>query len=319
MRRLFIVLALSVALAAGTRPLAAAAQTLSSASSGQSSKSALAVSPAIIEEVLKPGVTTEYVLRISNLTNFPLPISGTIKNFVPIEELEDRSKQSLYDASQWFRISEPDFILQGNQTKTVKISITPPATAEPGGHYATVYFQPLLPAGALTPATAYLTARVGSLAFLILPGETRKSLAIKNLSGPNVHQSGPIRFEALLANRGGVHLNPNGQVVIRDWRGKVVAQPKANYGVILPGTQKSYIATWQKPHLFGKYTATFEAAYGSGLDKLVSQTQTFWIIPWGLLLGVLLPLTLIVVTALRTRGRWKKAWRILRGKDGPAT
>src|SRR5688572_18690221 len=73
-------------------------------------KSALAVSPAIVEHILKPGIEKKYELRVTNLTNFPLPISGSVRNFVALEDVVDPNKRKLYDASKWFTISEPDFI-----------------------------------------------------------------------------------------------------------------------------------------------------------------------------------------------------------------
>ncbi|HSH18299.1 MAG TPA: hypothetical protein VK978_02865 [Candidatus Saccharimonadales bacterium] len=278
-------------------------------------KSALAISPAIVEHILKPGENKQFTLRVTNLTNFPLPISGTVKNFLPLEDIEEPSKRALYDASTWITIAEPDFILQSKQTRDVRVGISPPAGAGHGGHYATVYFQPLLPQGVLTPATAYLSARVGSLAFLIVPGALDEKIEIRSFGTPRLQQSGPVTFSLVNANKGNVHLSPNGRVSVRDWRGRTVATLPLKPGVILPGTRKNFTIDWNTPAAFGRYTAAAELTYGSDSQRVRSQEIGFWIIPWGLLLAIGLPLSFIAVIALRTRGRWKQAWRILTGKS----
>lgn len=279
----------------------------------QSNKSALAISPAIIEKVLTPEKTETFTLLVTNLTSFPLPISGTVKNFVALEEIEDDRKRELYDASKWFTVNKPDFILQPKQTRQISVSITPPKGSEPGGHYATVYFQPLLPEAALTPSTAYLSARIGALAFLIMPGALDEKLTIDSFSVPKVHISGDVPFTMLAHNEGNVHLSPNSSVIIRNWRGKKVAERTIKASIILPGTQKIYATAWDKPLGFGKYTAIVEISYGTE-GKNTSESATFWIVPWTMvvLLCILLPATIV---AIRTRGRWKKAWRILQGKS----
>lgn len=278
-------------------------------------KSALTISPAIVEHVTEPGEKKTYTLRLTNITDFPLPISGTVKSFFPLEEIQDPRMRALYDASAWFDITEPDFILQARQTRTVSVSITLPTDAEPGGHYATVYFQPLLPADVLTPSTAYLTARVGSLAFLIVPGDLDEKLSVASFSTPRFHGAGPVNFSASLKNTGKVHLAPNSKIVIRNMFGTQTASIGIDAGVVLPGTQKQLSAAWKSPGFFGRYTATYQAAYGADNRKLPVETVSFWVVPWLFLSLVIMPVLVVATVAVRTRGRWKRAWRILRGQE----
>lgn len=280
----------------------------------QSNKSALAVSPAIVEQVLTPGGTTSYKLNVSNLTNFPLPISGTVQSFTSLEDIVDVRKRQLYDASKWFVISEPDFILQPRQIREVTVTISPPRGSEPGGHYATVYFQPLLPEGALTPSTAYLSARVGSLAFLIMPGKLDERISVREFAAPYLDSSGPVPFTLQLENTGNVHLSPNSKLTVYDWLHKKTAEVTLNSGVILPGTKKTYTGSWEKPSGFGRYTATLTTKYGASKLTASTRTVTFWVLP---VQNIILAIATVglVITGYRTKGRWKRAWSILRGKD----
>jgi P pilus assembly chaperone PapD len=282
---------------------------------GQSSQSALTVSPAITEDVVSADKPKTVTVRVSNITNFPLPISGTVKNFTPLEQIENSSEKSKYDASQWFVIKDPDFILQPKETRQVSVTITPPAGAEPGGHYATIYFTPLIPSSALTPSTAYLSAQVGTLAFLIVPGHLSEKISLVSFKVPAVSQSRSMNLSLILKNSGNVHISPNAHIVIKNWSGKQVANLDARTGIVLPGTQKTSDVAWRAPSLFGKYTATASTTYGTSNTKLESVAVTFWVIPWGWLLTIIILGGIIAVISVKTHGRWKKAWQILRNKQ----
>lgn len=288
--------------------------TATAESSSGSSTSALTVSPAITEQVTPGGQKKEIVLRVSNITDFPLPISSTVRNFIPAEQLDTPGDKSKYDASKWFTIADPDFILQPKQTHNVTVAITPPAGAEPGGHYATIYFTPLVPETALTPSTAYLSAQVGTLAFLIVPGALIEHLSTVGFSTAAVHQSRTIDFSLKLKNSGNVHLAPNATLLIRNWAGHQVASVPLKSGIVLPGTNKEITASWQASAPLGRYTATANVLYGSSHSAAQPQTITFWVIPWVSLLSIIILLILAIFVFFRTRGRWKRAWRILVSK-----
>ncbi len=159
-------------------------------------------------------------MQVKNITRYPLPISSTVKNLTPLEEIKTSSDASRLDASAWFKITEPDFILQPGVSKTITIKLAPPVDATPGGHYATIYFQPVIPDSVLTSETAFLAARVGVLSFLIVRGDIKQELAIDSFTPPGLKQTGPITFNVALKNTGNVHTLPTGAVTIRNWRKK---------------------------------------------------------------------------------------------------
>lgn len=286
------------------------------AEDAQASQSALAVSPAIVEEVLDPGKPVEFTVRVNNITNFPLPIKGTAQSFtVQSEELE-KTERSRLDVSQWIHIDEPDFILQPKQTRTVKGSIIPPKDAPPGGHYATIFFQPLVPSEALTPSTAYLNAKVGVLTFLVVKGEMTQGAGFKSgLKTDSWISRGPAKFTFSIHNSGNVHLMPQGRLVIYDWRGARVTTLELPSKIILPNATKEYLLEWSAPHALGKYRAELEVSYGDQQEKLAKSTVMFWVMPWFEIIGGSLLLGLLAFFVIKTRHRWSKTWRVLRGKD----
>lgn len=280
------------------------------------SASALAVSPAILEQVLEPGKPAAFTLQVSNITNFPLPVKAMVRNFVVQSPDLEKTERERLDASQWFTIQEPDFILQPKQTRTVKGILQPPADAEPGGHYATIYFQPLIPQQALSPATAYMNSQVGVLAFLIVKGDiTRTVEYANNLHAPNLVQGGPVNFTFSLRNTGSVHAMPTGKLSLYDSQGRLAHQLALPINVILPDGTKEYTLAWENAPAIGMYRAELEVTYSSDAPPLPKQSVTVWIVPWisitaGLIIGVA-----ILVFIIKTRHRWRKAWRALREKE----
>lgn len=280
----------------------------------QAPQSALAVSPAIFEAVLDPGKTTKQKITVTNTANVPLPIKASVKSFTVNEEVASENR-GIFDASTWFKVQEPDFILQPKQKREVHLTITPPTDAEPGGHYATVYFQPLLPAEVLSDTTAYLTARVGVLAFMIVKGDIiEQAKPAGPLSTAKIQQSGPINFRFKVKNEGNVHLLPTGRVTIYDWRNREVAKLPLAPTMILPKTQKELTVTWDKTRSFGLYHAKLDLVYGSEHKPLMFVPASFWVLPWTVGLGILFG-GLMLFLALRYRRRLRRAWRELMGRS----
>jgi|SRR5688572_5599228 len=309
--RLLFAAVVSVLIIASPMPHAAAEELQQQPASAQS---ALAVSPAIMEEVLTPGEQIPFTLNVHNVTNFPLPIKAFVRNLTVQSEEFEKTDQARLDASRWFSINEPDFILQPNQVRTVEGTISPPVDAAPGGHYATIYFQPLVPAEALSPSMAYVNSRVGVLAFLVVKGEIEQKVAFdKSLQTAGLIRSGPIEFEFSLRNSGNVHIVPTGKLTVYDWRGRQVAQSDVPNGIILPDATKHYTMQWDPPGFAGKYRAELSITYGTDQTALETSVVNVWMLPWiEAAVGILL-LGALFFLVRRTRRRWRKAVRAYRG------
>ena len=280
----------------------------------QPTQSALSVAPAIIELVLKPGEVKETKISITNVTNFPLPIKGAVKAFIMEDILiTGTESKEMFDASSWFLLEPSDFILQPRETKEVEVMVITPVGAEPGGHYATIYFQPLLPVEVLSPQTTYLTVRVGVLAFLIVKGDINEKASLGDLQTAGFRQFGPVEFKIPFKNEGNIHLTPSGEILIKDFRGRELVKLTFSPKIILPQTSKEIETTWDKRFLLGKFTAQAKIVYGSEYKRL-EKTINFWVIPWlPILIGVFL-LTMFLVFFILVRRRVFLAIKVLLGK-----
>jgi hypothetical protein len=281
----------------------------------QTSASALQVGPAIIEKVLTPGKATAFSVQVKNITNFPLPIKGFVRDMNPEAAKLPEAERKRLDASKWFTLADPDFILQPSQTRVVQGSVLAPVKVTPGGHYATIFFQPLVPDVALSPTMAYISARVGVLAFLVVKGDLKQELRLERpLATESLRRHGPVDFSFAIHNSGNVHMLPTGYLRVYNWRGSEVAKLALSPGVVLPGTTKPYVLQWKTDDLVGVYSAQLDLLYGDDRSVLQSKLDRFWVVPWIEALVVVGVVAAWLALRHKTKRRWGKAWRAFSGR-----
>lgn len=252
-------------------------------SSGDSTQTSLGVSPAILELILTPGEQTETEIVVFNNATIPLPLKGKVESFVVNEafiEKSDDLRTERYDASSWFSIEPADFIIQPGQSVTVKVTASPPKYATPGGHYATVFFQPLIPEEFLSQSSAHLTARLGVLLLSIVKGDIVEKASIGELSDPGFNRTGPLTFTVPIANDGNMHVLPSGRLLIKNSKNETIEEIPMKPSTVLPSTLKEFEFIWDKNYIFGTYTAIAEVTYGPGEIELISKPVTFTVFPW---------------------------------------
>jgi len=279
----------------------------------QTASSALSASPAILETVLKTNEATTTSVTLQNNTNFPLPIKGSVSAFLATEDIPEHAKDT-YNASRWFTLEPADFILQPNEVKKIQVTINTPKNAEPGGHYATLYFRPLIPQEAVSAGGAISLARIGVLAMMIVPGDTTESLSASPVKAPSWSSFGPVKFWSTLTNHGTLHLLPNSTLTVKNMWGIKVAEIKSPPTLVLPQTTKEHNLTWDLRFGFGPYTATLTTIYGTDQTPLVSEPVTTWLIPWPIILSIFVLLTFIYKIFIVNRRRLVLALRVLRGQ-----
>lgn len=271
---------------------------------------ALGISPAILEHIAYPVNTISTQVIIANNTHFPLPIKGSIRPFLATEKIEE-PLASRYDASQWIELEPADFILQPGERKAISVFITAPEDAEPGGHYATIIFEPLIPREALAYDSTISLARISSLVLLSVPGEIQPSLRIEGWTLPKTQTFGPVTTNLTIANDGNIHLVPTVTIDLYNiWGRKLDSQTTDNV-TILPGTERSINFESKQHSWFGPHYLQAEVSYGSDKIIIKSRSPTVWFIPWPYLCVILIILTLSLKLFIVGRKRLKLAWRIL--------
>lgn len=268
-------------------------------------QTALGVSPAIIEVITDVKSSTEKVISLYNLTNFPLPIKTLKESFTPKEKLEiPPEKQAIYDASSWMHLedNDMDFILQPHEVRQIKVIIKEPKKASPGGHYATLIFQPLVPEAVISKQSVFVFARVAVLFFMQVKGDISENVEIKNLNVNSFYRSTPLELSVILKNKGNTHLRPAGTFEITDEKKKIIARIPITPSLLLPGTEKEYTITLDTSLPLGKYSAQAVITYGVDNKLLTSPKRTFYFFPNNTIIyGVILFPLLILSLLLRKR------------------
>ena len=136
-------------------------------------------------------------------------------------------------------------------------------------------------------------------------GTVREFRALDAFVGvPDVTLS--LRFE----NKGNVHLQPKGDIIITNmWgteRGRIPVNYRSNFGNVLPQSIRDFTFSWRtdfKVTDIGRYKALATLAYGVDGIKSVDAVAYFWVIPVKatlitlLVLGIFITLITLMVRA----------------------
>lgn len=273
--------------------------------------SAIKVSPAIIELIAAPGEVSEVTVTVTNIADVPIPIKASPQAFSEIPQNLSDAQRDIFDASRWIELIEADFILDPGESQNVRVAVTVPTDAEPGGHYATVYMRSLIPSEVVPESRLYLTARVGILAFLIVKGDIRENADFPVLRTANVHSHLPVTFETTFRNMGNVHLLPSGVVKIYNWRNQEIEQVQMKPQIVLPGQEFRFLTEWSPSALLGQYTAQVEMRYGSDQTVVLSNRVPLWVSPFMLVIMIVVFGGGFLIILVMYRRRIMLALRIL--------
>lgn len=229
----------------------------------------------------------------------------------------DEAHRSAYDASGWFHVTAPDFLLTSQQAKAIDVQVAVPKNAEPGDHYATVFFESFVPNEAAAAQATVVNARIGVQVLLTINGDIHKEVQLVDaLRVPAVDtEATPTDFSMTVRNSGNVHVEPVGMVRVKDVFGRQVAMLRLSTGLSLPGTQRTYAASWQHGMRVGIFKAYGLVTLADGQQELRAQSRWFVVLP---LVVVVPPLVAIVVVGLFiSRRRRARRRRLRRAMAGP--
>lgn len=286
-------------------PAVMAATTPTSSGSAANNGQALEIAPPIVTLTVNPGQVVHTQLSLRDVSDGDLIVTSQVNDFVAAGEdgtpkiLLNSNDNDPYSIKGWIS-PFASMLLVPRQIKTLPVTITVPANASPGGHYGVIRFSAAPPE--LQGTGVSLSASLGALVLLTVNGKINDSLSVQGFSANHngktgsLFESAPLNFEELIQNSGNVHEQPVGQVTVTDMFGKTVGgvsvnQPPRN---ILPSSTRKFTEAFDSTvignkHLFGLYHAHLQLTYGSS-KKTLSDSLTFWVIPYKLILGIIIAL-----------------------------
>ena len=286
------------------------------------------VSPVLINLNAEKGQSYKLTLKVTNVTAGSLVLTSVINDFkaqgetgIPEVIVNNSQPEGAYSLRDWISPIAP-LTLQSQQSQTVNFFVNIPLNGEAGGHYGVIRFSGVPPSQ--TGQHVALNASVGVLVLARVAGNITEQLAMEQLfTEQNGHQTGlvangPITIVARVRNIGNVHVEPIGNMTVKNTWGKTAAtypfgSPTEN---ILPASIRRYSQNFAKPALFGHYTVDLNAAYGTTGGVLIGST-TFWVVPYKLIILLLVILIVLVLLGRRSLKRYN-ARVISRHARGPS-
>ncbi len=267
------------------------------------SAQALTVSPVLIDLEADPGDILEGAVTIYNSSEVPETYFVSLQNFVAQGE-EGRQtfveEENSFGLAKWTLPELSEITLQPNEERSIRYSVFFPDDAEPGGHYAALFFSTQPNEG--EESSVGVGAKTGILLLARVSGDIRESATLETFRVVNEARLNrpPVEFEYRLRNTGNVHVRPSGYLTIRNMFGNVVEKVNVNptNAAALPNSIRRIQTVWNKNasdgpadsffeelrlewinFSFGKYKASLEGVYGRSNQPLEGEV-TFWIFPW---------------------------------------
>ena len=264
---------------------------------------ALTVSPAKFEFSADPGDTIQSQIILINEQKIPLVFQVSFERMTVRGEYgEPVFTGEKIDLATWIKVTPSKVTLGPGEEKKIPLIIDVPKNADPGGHYAAIFWRTVSPEGG--GSGMGITMRVAALVLLSVSGEVIELGEILNFrADKELVNSLPINFDFGFKNTGTVHLKPEGEIVIKNIFGKRVEILEANsegYNV-LPQSERIFSTSWgskseikgegflaelkreKTDFALGYYRAILNLEFGE--KKETAQTGFgFWVIPWRILL-----------------------------------
>lgn len=283
---------------------------------------AVTVSPVMFDESLDPGDAITGVIKLINETNQTQTYYVMPQNFVASGEegqqrfLEEPDPTGL---ASWMSYDKRTFTLNPAESTELRWTVQLPKNAEPGGHYAAIFFSTSPTSG--QNSAVGVGGKTGVLFLINVSGNIQEGANVASFQVTGLEEDGkpaktlnylPAFFELRLRNIGSVHFKPEGNIVIKNMFGKVSGVVPANAAgsKVLPASIRKLKATWgpkdaKKADGFisgvkneiqgfglGRYVAQASIVYGKQKQTL-NTSLVFWIFPWRLTLLVLLGIIIL--------------------------
>ncbi|QQS22946.1 hypothetical protein IPM19_00010 [bacterium] len=279
-----------------------------------------------------PGQTLLTLLKITNEERQSKTFYLRTENFNAQDETGNPSFNTRREGlSTW--INAPLSVTLGpGQSIDLPMQVSIPEAADPGGHYAAIFFL-TEPPDIAENGSLGISAKLGTLILLRVNGDfvsDANILEFATVDKKRFFTGLPVQFYYRFQNTGDDHVKPQGDIVITNIFGGKTKILSANTvdGSVLPKSVRKFFSTWtertgeqrQEPvidppkseplpywdsvnyqarnFVMGRYKAELGVAFGSQGLKSDSEKFVFYVIPWQLL-TVAIPALLVVLFILR--------------------
>ena len=281
-----------------------------SRSSGTTTGNGLRISPVRNDMIVKPGTSQTVDLYVTNVTDIPTELKGVVNDFIASEDesgkpriLLDENTEAPSHGLRRYVAKIDNFTLQPREQRIIKVKITMPADAAGGGYFGAVRF---LPKNVDESKNVSLTASVGSLFLVTVPGDVKEQASVESFNvsrgekgkASNFFTNGTaLHATVRVRNSGNVQVQPFGKVALKKG-GKILSTYEINSvqprGSVLPDSVRRFSVDFNdKAKTLGKYTVEANLGYGDK-GQLITAKTNFIVVPLPILITVLICLLLII-------------------------
>lgn len=261
----------------------------------------LSVTPTLFEMSAQPLQVWDSSIKVINNNKIPLTVYADVVNFEPQGELGQGKFLPVFEEftegktlAEWITVPSESIVIDPESSVAVPISVRVPEDATPGGHFAAIMIGTKPPEDG-HPFQISTSQIVTSLFFVRIAGEVIENGVVRTFIARDSFVTEPeATFEVRFENKGNVHLQPQGEIVITNmWgkeRGIVPINHRTHFGNVLPESIRKFEFTWKGERSFtdiGRYKATITLGYGQDERKFVTRSTYFWVVPVKQVLTVL--------------------------------
>ncbi|HDZ54482.1 hypothetical protein LCGC14_0103040 [marine sediment metagenome] len=301
---------------------------------------ALTVSPVRVELAADPGANVKGVILLINEQEGTRTFYSSLENFEALGETGTPTFiESAEGLATWIETASQVTIEQGEK-KEVPYTIIVPQDADPGGHFAAIFWS-TSPPRAEEEGGVSIGVKLGVLILLRVSGEIEEEGGLLEFNAQDKQSffsSLPITLTYRFQNGGGDRVKPEGEITIKNIFGRISAVLPANEseGNVLPQSIRKFQVTWDitqkegelntrqaqkddekvgffgavkrqwSDFHFGRYTTQLNLNYGAENEK-AEAGFSFFVIPWQLLsiiLFVVMVVGLLSKIAIKRYNQW---------------
>lgn len=276
----------------------------------------LSVSPTLFEMSAVPQQAWNSSVKVINNNPQELTVYAHVVNFAPQGEDGNGKFLPVFEnftegktLAEWITVSDEAYTIPKESSASIPVVVNIPEDAAPGGHYAAIMIG-TKPPDSDTQFQVRTAQVVTSLFFVRVAGDVIENGDVRTFRTSESFLDIPeVDFEIRFENKGNVHLQPQGEIVITNmWgkeRGIVPINHQTHFGNVLPESVRQFNFTWKGEQSFtdiGRYKAILTLAYGQDKRQFSTQVTYFWIIPVKavlIVLGSFVTIVLLISWSIR--------------------
>jgi hypothetical protein len=251
------------------------------------------VGPGKNEVTIEPGTSKTVFMTVTNRMGSERMFNLSVEDFTGSQDPSQPivllgSERGPYSLKDYIYVKDTSFILKHDERAVLPVTISVPIDAEPGGRYGSVLVSTAsVPTNEKASGVAPIISRIGSLMFVIVPGEAKKNGILEEFTTKDgsIFSKGPIEFTTLYRNDGNIYLNPYGIVAVTNTFGQSVGEIEVKPWFAMPNSLRSREFSWDKSFMFGRYMATL--SLNRGYDDVVDTKKVvFYVFPLNYILAI---------------------------------